>query len=267
MVKLAIIGAGGRMGAQLFSCAAEFPRLVVSGAVDRPGSAAVGQDLGKLAGLEAAGIIVVDSLDRALAGADVAVDFSDASSTAANIRGCASRGVPLLVGTTGLGPEVAAAAAAAVSQIPLIIAANTSLGVTLLTELVRRVARVLPAEFDIEIVEAHHRDKKDAPSGTALALGKAAAEGRAQDLAAVAKIGRAGVAPRAAGEIGFAVVRGGDIIGDHTVLFAGSAERITLSHQATDRAIFARGALGAALWLAGRQPGRFSMSDVININQ
>jgi 4-hydroxy-tetrahydrodipicolinate reductase len=145
----------------------------------------------------------------------------------------------------------------------VLVAANTSLGVTLLIELVRAAAKALPADFDIEISEAHHRNKRDAPSGTALALGKAAAEGRAQDLATTAAISRNGESPRRPGEIGFAVTRGGDIVGDHSVLFAGSGEQLLLGHRATDRAIFARGALKAAAWLTARPPGRYWMRDVV----
>jgi 4-hydroxy-tetrahydrodipicolinate reductase len=171
----------------------------------------------------------------------------------------------MLVGTTGLVADIETHAARAALRIPVMIASNTSLGVTLLTALVREAARLLPDDFDIEIVEAHHRHKKDAPSGTALTLGRAAAQGRGVAFETVAVMAREGVAPRQAGEIGFSVIRGGDIVGEHDVIFAGTAEKLTLSHHATDRAVFARGALHAARWLAARPAGRYGMADFISM--
>ena len=246
-MRVVIVGAAGRMGQALRQALAEVPGAQLVGAVDR----------------QAADGITTD-LDAALVGADVMIDFSSPQSTVAHLQACAARGVSALIGTTGIGPEVDAAANAAAKRIPVLIAANTSLGVTLLVELVRAAARALPAEFDIEITEAHHRHKKDAPSGTALALGRAAAAGRGQDLTPPA-VGFDRQVPRPAGEIGFAVLRAGDIVGDHSVLFAGAGERITLGHQATDRMIFARGAVKAAAWLVGRAAGRYQMSDVIGL--
>jgi 4-hydroxy-tetrahydrodipicolinate reductase len=269
MIRWVVVGAGGRMGCQLVACAAANAGLQLAGAVDRPDSGFVGRDAGELAGIGRNGVGVGASLSECLAStrADVVVDFSHASAAVGNIGLCATYGAALVLGTTGLPPDVPAAADAAAGRIPLLIAANTSLGVTLLTVLAREVARALPADFDIEIVEAHHRYKKDAPSGTALALGRAVAEGRGRRLEDVAVTARHGGVERRTGEIGFAVVRGGDIVGDHTVLFAGESERLTLGHQATDRSVFARGALRAAEWLAGRKPGRYSMVDVLSIKQ
>ncbi len=264
-MRVVIAGASGRMGAALARCAQGRPGASVVGAVDRADSPALGRDFGELSGLPALGVPVVSDLGAVLRGADVLIDFSSPSVTVSHLQACADAGVAVLIGTTGLGADVAPAALAAADRIPVLVASNTSLGVTLLEALVRAAARALPAEFDIEIIEAHHRHKKDAPSGTALTLGRAAAEGRGQRFDDVMVPARAGIGARQAGEIGFAVVRGGDVVGDHSVLFAGEAERLTLSHQATDRAIFARGALRAAEWLTTQRPGHYSMSDVIGI--
>ena len=263
MVRIVVLGASGRMGRAVIGAAAAHNHLQIVAAVDRADSESIGQDCGELAGIGRNGILLTSDLHAALALGDVAIDFSDASVTAHHLDACAAAGVATLICTTGLPESVAGHAARAAQKVPVLISANTSLGVTLLIELVRQAAAVLPDDFDIEIIEAHHRHKKDAPSGTALALGRAAADGRAQQLADVARYSRVGVAPRVPGEIGFATVRGGDIIGDHSVLFAGSAERLTLSHQATDRAVFARGAIQAAAWLAGRPAGRYEMRAVI----
>lgn len=255
------------MGRAVIAAAAEYPQLQVTAALERADSEALGRDAGELAGIGRSGVTIDADLDAALARGDVLIDFSEASSTLRHLDGCAAAGVAALICTTGLATPVYARADECAGHIPVLIAANTSLGVTLLIELVRQAARALPAGFDIEIIEAHHRHKRDAPSGTALALGRAAAEGRGQRLEDVARRGRDGIAPRAEGEIGFAVVRGGDIVGDHSVLFAGPAERVVLSHQATDRAVFARGALTTAVWLAAQRPGRYEMRDFILKNQ
>lgn len=251
------------MGRAVIAAAHAQQGLLVSAAVEHAASATLGADSGELAGIGRNGVIIGADLDAALGTGDVLIDFTDASTTRAHLEACARARVAALVCTTGLAADVYRRADELAREIPVLIAANTSLGVTLLAELVRQAARALPAEFDIEIIEAHHRHKKDAPSGTALALGRAAAEGRERSLEDTARWARHGVTPRAEGEIGFAVVRGGDIVGDHSVLFAGPAERLVLSHQATDRVIFARGAVAAAAWLATRDPGRYEMRDFI----
>jgi 4-hydroxy-tetrahydrodipicolinate reductase len=254
------------MGQALVRVAHEFPDVRITGAVASAGSSSLGRDAGVVAGVEPVGIEVTSDLSAALAAADVAIDFSQPQATRANIAACRAARKPLLIGTTGFAAEVSEAElVAAARDIAVLVAPNTSLGVALLADLVRRAARALPAEFDIEIIEAHHRAKRDAPSGTALALARAAGEGRHQPPeesvsgAAAARLG-----PRRQGDIGFAVVRGGDIVGEHTVLFAGSGEELRLSHRAGDRAIFARGALRAALWLLGRPPGRYGMIDIVH---
>jgi 4-hydroxy-tetrahydrodipicolinate reductase len=265
-VRAVIIGVSGRMGQALVRAAGELSAVRITAAVASTASASLGRDVGALAGMEPFGVAVTSDLPAALAVADVAIDFSQPHATRANIAACRAARKPLLIGTTGFEAQVTQPQlAAAAGEIPLLVAPNTSLGVAVLVELVRRAARALPAEFDIEIIEAHHRTKRDAPSGTALALARAAAEGRgevAEGALPGASSGRAG--PRPEGAIGFAVVRGGDIVGEHTVLFAGPGEEVRLSHRAGDRAIFARGALRAALWLRAQPPGRYDMSDIVD---
>lgn len=262
--RVAIVGAGGRMGRSLIANLADFGSLTLVAALDRPGSEAIGRDSGQLAGLAPNRIAVQTDLAAALPMADLAIDFSAASASAEVLAQCVAAKVGCVLGTTGQGGDFDRVVDAAARVIPVLQTANTSVGVGLLVELVRQAARSLPG-FDIEIVEAHHRHKQDAPSGTALALGKAAADGRGASFADVRARPRDGHAPRQPGEIGFAVLRGGDIVGDHDVVFAGQGERLVLRHQATDRAIFARGALQAASWLAGRPPGRYQMRDVLGL--
>jgi 4-hydroxy-tetrahydrodipicolinate reductase len=265
---VAIFGISGRMGQSLLralrepvQAAAGKGVLHLSGAVASPGSAALGRD----AAAEGApcGLVVTDDAALALTHAQVALDFSQATAVAANARACASAGVALLVGTTGLDAAAHEALKAAALQVPVLIAPNTSLGVSLLLELVATAARALDLDYDVEISEAHHRAKRDAPSGTALALGAAVAEARGGDLSQLAVFERRGSqAPRVAGTIGFSSLRAGDIVGDHTVTFASAGERLELTHRATDRMTFARGALRAAVWLSGRPPGLYRMADV-----
>jgi 4-hydroxy-tetrahydrodipicolinate reductase len=285
VTRVVIIGAAGRMGRALLCAAPEFSDLTIAAAVASRTSSALSRDAGELAGVGSNGVKITSDLQAALAQTDVAIDFSNAQATRSNLTACRNAGKALLIGTTGFSADLDDEFDAASKDIPLLVAPNTSLGVTLLIELVREAARALPAAgFDIEIIEAHHRMKRDAPSGTALALGRAAAEGRGQAFERVAAIatrpggtkhrhvatpegappdGRTIDVPRSNGQIGFAVVRGGDIVGEHTVLFAGKGERLALSHQATDRSIFARGALQAAAWLASQPAGRYFMRDLV----
>ena len=272
-----IIGAAGRMGRALIRAATEIPgELRVCGAVASTTSTSLGKDAGELAGIGRLDVRVTDDLAASLARAEIVIDFSQPHTTRSNLMVCRAARKPLLIGTTGYPAELTSVFDEAAKEIPLLVAPNTSIGVTLLLELTRMAAKALPADFDVEIVEAHHRMKKDAPSGTALALGKAAAAGRSD----AGRAGSAGAttsthAPEAistdrsgerrSGDIGYAVIRGGDIVGDHTVLFAGTGEQITLGHRATDRAIFARGAVRAALWLAAQPAGRYIMRDFIGL--
>ena len=265
-LNVVIIGAAGRMGLSLVRAASEFPELCISGAIGSSGSGASGRDAGELAGIGRLGIPLMDNLKAALARADVVIDFSHPDATRSNLDACRAARKPLLIGTTGLADDLTPLFDAAAIEIPLLVAPNTSVGVTLLIELTRMAAKSLPADFDIEISEAHHRMKKDAPSGTALALAKAAAQGRGLPETQIIKAATANRAgERRKSDIGFAVVRGGDIVGEHTVLFAGSGEQVTLGHRATDRAVFARGALQAALWLARQTPGRYFMRNFIGL--
>jgi len=264
--RVALIGVTGRMGCALLRAAPGFPRLIVIGAIASPASLALGRDAGQVAGMGTVNLTVTSDLPRALAQADVALDFSSASAVAENLAACRAAGKPLLLGTTGFGDALERELAAAARDIPLLVAANTSLGAALLTGLVRAAARALPASFDIDVLDLHHRLKQDAPSGTALALGAAAAEGRGlapPAAGALANPTRPG--PRAEGEIGFAALRAGDLVGEHTVFFTGAGEELILTHRARDRAVFARGALAAALWLASQPPGRYGMREFLGL--
>jgi len=263
MIRVAIIGVTGRMGRAIVRAADEQNDVSVVAGVASATSRELGKDIGELAGVASYGVVVTSDLASALAQSDVAIDFSNATATAANLAAVRATRKPLVIGTTGFSADVEREVDDAVRDVAVLVAPNTSLGVTLLIELVRECAKALPAEFDIEISEAHHRNKRDAPSGTALALGRAAAEGRGQDLSKVAVMARTGESPHREGDIGFAVTRGGDIVGEHTVLFAGLGEQVSLGHRALDRSIFARGALKAAVWLAAKSPGRYAMRDIV----
>ncbi len=266
-VRIALLGATGRMGRSLIHAIHDSTDFELVGALASPESPALGRDVGEIASL-GRNFGTPLSADRlvALASAEVALDFTVASAVGANIAACAARGCALLVGTTGLDGATLDALEAAAGRIAVLKAANTSLGVNLLARLVEQAAAALPADYDIEIVEAHHRYKLDAPSGTALALGEAAASGRGSELREIGVTERAGRnAARREGSIGFASLRGGDIVGDHTVVFAGPGERLELTHRAHDRMTFAYGALRAAEWLRGRGPGRYAMADVLNL--
>jgi 4-hydroxy-tetrahydrodipicolinate reductase len=228
-------------------------------------SKSAGVDVGELAGCKPLGVKVGGELPPDLGGAQVAIDFSrpDLSVRALNV--CRAARVPIVIGTTGHGAEFEARVAAASRDVAVLVAPNTSIGVAVAQELVRIAARALPAEFDIEIVEAHHKHKLDAPSGTALALADSAAKARGLDPLADTLTGRTGQGQRRSGEIGIASIRAGDIVGAHTVLFAGSGERLTVGHEATDRSIFALGAIRAAAWLAAQEPGRYTMANVLGL--
>ncbi|MGD9780814.1 MAG: 4-hydroxy-tetrahydrodipicolinate reductase [Kiritimatiellia bacterium] len=267
---LLLMGAAGRMGqamARLLAAGA-IPGLELAAAVDRADSPLAGQDLGAAAGARPFGVRISGDLDAALAARPgVAVDFSFHAATAAAAPKMAAAGIPWVVGTTGLDENEKAAIAKAAQQIPVVLSANMSLGVNLLFALVEQAARALKGRgYDCEIVERHHRRKKDAPSGTALFLGEAAAQGFGWNLKDVAVDGRSGLpGERPEKEIGFHAIRGGDIVGDHTVLFAADGECVELSHRATSRDTLAIGALRAAAWLPGRPPGLYGMRDVIGL--
>ncbi len=261
-----IAGASGRMGRMLTQRVASQPGLRLVGAVEAPGHDWVGQDVGTAGGGATLGVTVADDPLDAMARARILIDFTTPAATVALSELAAQARAVHVIGTTGLSPADIARIDAAARHCVVVRAGNMSLGVNLLTALVRRVAATLGPAFDIEIVESHHRAKLDAPSGTALMLGQAAAAGRGVDLDEVAARGRDGVgAARRAGDIGFASVRGGDIVGTHDVIFAGTGETITLRHTATDRSLFAQGAIHAALWGLDRPPGHYDMRDVLGL--
>jgi 4-hydroxy-tetrahydrodipicolinate reductase len=254
------------MGQALIRLISETEGVTLAGAIERPGSPALGQDAGRLAGLDQNGIAVVDDPLELLTNADGLVDFTSPAATVALSALAAQMRIVHVIGTTGLSEEHEAKLKAAARHAVIVRSGNMSLGVNLLSALVRQVARTLDDGFDIEIVEMHHRRKVDAPSGTALLLGAAAAEGRGVALATQAERVRDGhTGPRRAGAIGFASLRGGTVVGDHTVIFAGEGERIELTHKAESREIFARGAIRAALWGRGRKPGLYGMDDVLGL--
>jgi 4-hydroxy-tetrahydrodipicolinate reductase len=264
--RIGVIGCAGRVGCMLIADIVASEGCALAGGIARPGSAALGRDIGELAGLGPVGIAVGDSAERLLRDSDVGIEFTTPSATAEHARLAARLGKPLVIGTTGLQGEEEKAVREAATRVPIVWAANTSLGINLLLGLVDQVAARLGPDWDIEIMEMHHRGKVDAPSGTALALGRAAALSRGVAFDAVAQRGRNGITgPRPAGAIGFAALRGGDNIGEHHVIFAGIGERLELTHRATDRGIYSKGAVRAALWLVGRPPGLYGMKEVLGL--
>ena len=264
---IVVMGASGRMGRMLCDLILSSDRARLVAATEAPGHRWTGMDLGAACGGKPIGVRVTDDAAAALAGARAVIDFTTPAATVAMAEACARAGLVHVIGTTGLeAGDVAALDRAAQSGARIVRSGNMSLGVNLLATLVRRVAAALDADYDVEIVEAHHRHKVDAPSGTALMLGEAAASGRGVALADVADRGRDGMgAGRRAGDIGFASVRGGDVVGEHDVIFAADGERIVLRHVASDRTVFARGALKAALWGLDRPPGAYDMLDVLGL--
>jgi 4-hydroxy-tetrahydrodipicolinate reductase len=243
--NLVIIGASGRMGRSLIQELHRFPAFRLHAAVLSPESGLLGRDSGEVAGAPPTGVPMTSRLEAALPGAALALDFSTAAAATSRIRLCAAAGVPLLLGATGLGSGVPAVLAEAAQRIPVLVAVNTSLGAAVLMDLVRQATAALGTAFDVSVRDSHHREKRDAPSGTALALGAAVQE--------------AGGAPR---QVQYTSIRGGDVVGEHEVLFLGEGERLRLVHEATDRSVFARGALRAGLWLVRQPPGRYQISDL-----
>ncbi|MES0874144.1 4-hydroxy-tetrahydrodipicolinate reductase [Sinimarinibacterium thermocellulolyticum] len=265
--RIAVLGATGRMGRAVIQTVCESTLPVVLGAAfERGGHAAVGTDAAQSAGLGACGVRIHDDVAARTDDFDVLVDFTRPQGTLAVLPVCADAGKPMIVGTTGFSDGEKARIEAAAQRIPICMAANFSVGVNLCLKLLEEAARVLAADCDIEIVEAHHRFKVDAPSGTALAMGEAVARGAGIDLgrhAVLSREGQTGARPK--GAIGFATVRGGDVVGDHTVMFLGDGERVEITHKASSRLNFARGALRAALWAQAREPGLYSMRDVLGL--
>ncbi len=263
---IVVAGASGRMGQMLIRVIQESDKATLAGAFERPGHEWIDRDLGEVMGGAATGIAVSDSPAKALVGADAVVDFTAPAATIALSHIAAETGVTHIIGTTGMTDDEISQLEPATKKTAIVRAGNMSLGVNLLVQITKQVAASLGEEFDIEVIESHHHHKVDAPSGTALMLGQAAADGRGVSLNDARDSGRDGITGvRKRGDIGFSAIRGGDIVGEHDVLFAAPGERIVLRHMATDRALFARGALTAALWSIGKPPGSYSMLDVLGL--
>jgi 4-hydroxy-tetrahydrodipicolinate reductase len=265
---IAITGASGRMGQMLIQTVMASDRAHLVGAIERSGHDWVGRDVGEAMGGAAIGVTVTDDALEAISKAQVVIDFTAPAATLSFAELCAQARAVHVIGTTGMSDDDIAQLDPAARHAVIVRAGNMSLGVNLLVQLTKKVAAALDEDFDIEVIEAHHHHKVDAPSGTALMLGEAAAEGRGKPLADLMDSGRHGITgARKPGDIGFSAIRGGDIVGEHDVLFAAAGERIVLRHMATDRGIFARGALKAALWGMEQKPGHYDMLDVLGLNE
>jgi 4-hydroxy-tetrahydrodipicolinate reductase len=261
--KVVVTGVSGRMGSLLVRMVRDTEGFELVGGTEKPGSAAIGLDVGLAAHLGPLELETVDALEKALPGADVVIDFTTPEASVAHAKACAAAKVPLVVGSTGFSPEAKAAMAAAAEEVAVVMAPNMSVGVNLVIEVARELARRLGDDFDIEVLETHHRMKKDAPSGTALRLAEeiAAAVGRPTDVIRTERSGQVGERPRR--DIGVQALRGGDVVGEHTVFFFGDGERIELSHRATSREQYGRGALRAAKWVVGQPAGLYDMTHVL----
>ncbi len=264
-LRIAVAGASGRMGRILIEAIAAAPDMVLAAALEQPGNSALGQDSGLLVG-SANGVLVSDQIEAQLAGADCLIDFTRPAGTLQHLEICRRLGVHLVIGTTGFDAAGKSAIGFAARDIPIVFAPNMAIGVNVVFSLLEQAARALAPGYDVEIVEAHHRHKVDAPSGTALRMGEVVAQATGRDLAQCAIYGREGhTGERAADTIGFATVRGGDIVGDHTVLFAGTGERVEISHKAASRVPYASGALRAARFLREKTAGLYDMQDVLGL--
>ena len=265
-MDIAIVGAGGRMGQMLVRHAAKTPGIRLVGATEVPGSNGVGRDSGEMAGIERNGVTITDDAATAIGAAQAVIDFTIPAATVRHAEIAAARGVAVVIGTTGLDAAQTAAIHAVATKVPVMWAANMALGVNILLALVEKTAAMLDPSYDIEIVEMHHRHKIDAPSGTALALGRSGAAGRKVKLEDVWRKSRDGhTGARPVGEIGFATLRGGEEVGVHTVMFAAAGERLELSHRSFSRETYAAGAMRAAAWLEGRPAGLYTMKDVLGL--
>ncbi len=265
-IRMGVVGCGGRMGRMLVAEIAATEGCTVAGGSEAPGSSYVNQDIGELAAIGRIGIPVGEAVEKLIRDSDVVLEFTSPGATAEHAALAAGLGKAMVIGTTGLSPQQGDMVRQAARDIPIVWAPNMSLGVNVLLSVVEEAARRLGPDWDIEILEMHHRAKVDAPSGTALALGRAAAAGRGVALDEVEQRARDGITgPRQMGDIGFAALRGGDAVGDHHVIFAASGERLEFSHRTTNRAVFAKGAVRAARWVAGRQPGLYGLKEVLGL--
>jgi 4-hydroxy-tetrahydrodipicolinate reductase len=267
-LRIAITRASGRMGQMLISQVIASDKMMLSGAIEREGHPWIGRDVGEAMGGGALGVVVTSDAQGTIAAADAVIDFTAPMATVAFAGLAAASGTVHVIGTTGMSDDEVAQLDGPSGKTVIVRAGNMSLGVNLLTQLTKRVAAALDEDYDIEVIEAHHNQKVDAPSGTALMLGEAAAEGRGVSLNDVSDRGRDGITgARKRGDIGFTAIRGGDIVGEHDVLFAAAGERIILRHVASDRSVFARGALKAAVWGQGRAAGAYDMLDVLGLSE
>lgn len=265
-IRAVVTGAAGKMGGRMIALLREAPDFVLVGATERPGHPALGRDAGEVAGAGAAGVKVADALAPLLPGADVAIDFTAPEASVAHVRAAAAAGKAIVVGTTGLSKDHLAEIRTHAERIPCVVSPNMSVGVNVLFRLLAEAARLLGEDYDIEVTEAHHHFKKDAPSGTAVKMAQVLAEALGRDLEQVGIYGRKGmVGERPKKEIGIHTVRAGDIVGEHTVIFGGMGERIELTHRAHSRDNFGRGALRAARFAVRAAPGLYDMGDVLGL--
>jgi len=266
MIKVAVVGAAGRMGKALIQAVSDAEGITLGAATERPGSTLLGADAGELAGIGRIDVIIRDSLERVVGDFDVVIDFTAPQVTLDHLAVCRAHGKRMVIGTTGFSEVQKAELQAASAEIPIILAPNMSVGVNLCFKLLDIAARVMGDEVDIEVIEAHHRHKVDAPSGTALRMGEVVADALGRDLKACAVYGREGITgERERKTIGFETIRAGDVVGDHTVLFAAMGERVEITHKASSRMTFANGAVRGAGWLMQRDSGLFDMQDVLGL--
>lgn len=266
MIKVAIVGVDGRMGRSIFSTLNSDEEIEVTGGTEKPGHSLIGKDLGGANGYEPIGVLISDSISSASESADIIVDFSTPESTLANAEFASRNGKSMVIGTTGFSSAQKNKLNGYLEKIPSVIAPNMSIGVNILFELSKEVSRILGNEFDVEIIEAHHRNKVDSPSGTAIGIAEHVAEGLNVNMEKAAVYERHGnIGKRKKGEIGIQTIRGGDVVGDHTILFLGEGERLELTHRALSRDNFSRGVLRAVKWINGKTPGIYNMKDVLGL--
>ena len=266
MTRVGVVGAAGKMGKSLVAMIQESPDLDLAAAVDQPGQQAIGRDAGTVAGIDDAGVFITDDLAQVVAEIDVLIDFTIAVATEKNMEICHNAGTRMVIGTTGLSESQIVRLDEISSSVPVVFASNYSIGVNATFQLVEMAAGIFGDTVDVEIIESHHRHKVDAPSGTAISLGEHVATGLGRDLASVSQHGRQGLTgARDRETIGFHAVRGGEIVGEHTVMFIAAGERLEITHRAQSRTNFAEGALRAAGWVVSQPPGRFDMLDVLGL--
>lgn len=266
MVRIIVAGAAGRMGSRITTLSREYPELKLTGAFEKKGHEAVGKDIGLVMGIGETGIKLSDSLGDIIDNTDVIIDFTTPSATKENVKLASQKGKAMVIGTTGFSKDDMKEIEPYVKSIPCVMASNMSMGVNLLLKVLQDIAKVLGNEYDVEIVEAHHRLKKDAPSGTALKMAQVIADALGRNLDSAAVYARKGlIGERTKKEIGIQTIRAGDIVGEHTVLFGGLGERIEITHKVSSRDTFARGALKATLWISGKPAGLYDMQDVLGL--